>query len=126
NPDLTSKKFISNPFGSGIIYKTGDLVSWREDGTIDFIGRIDNQVKIRGFRVELGEINLCISKFDGIKESFTTVNQINGEKVICTYFVANHTISIANLKNYLKNFLPIYMIPTYFMQLDKFPINANG
>lgn len=126
NPDLTSKKFISNPFGSGIIYKTGDLVSWREDGAIDFIGRIDNQVKIRGFRVELGEINLCISKFDGIKESFTTVNQINGEKVICTYFVANHTISIANLKNYLKNFLPIYMIPTYFMQLDKFPINANG
>ena len=126
NSKLTKEKFISNPFGDGIVYKTGDLVKWRPDGTIDFIGRIDNQVKIRGFRVELGEINLQISKFNGIKDSFTVVNNINGEKFICNYFVSDTQIDISSLKSYLKSRLPIYMIPTYFMQLDKLPINANG
>ncbi len=63
NPTFTAEKFISNPFGDGILYKTGDLVKWLPDGSIDFIGRIDNQVKIRGFRVELNEINLKIQEF---------------------------------------------------------------
>ena len=126
NPDLTSKKFIANPFGEGMVYRTGDLVKWRPDGTIDFIGRIDGQVKIRGYRVELGEINLQISRFDGIKDSFTVVNTINSEKVICNYFVADSEIDISALKAYLKSRLPIYMIPTYFMQLEHLPINANG
>ena len=126
NPELTAEKFISNPFGDGVIYKTGDLVKWRPDGTIDFIGRIDGQVKIRGFRVELGEINLHISRFDGIKDSITVVNTINGEKSICNYFVADTNIDVSNLKAYLQNLLPIYMIPAYFMQLKRLPINANG
>ena len=126
NPDLTAEKFIPNPFGKGIVYKTGDLVKWRPDGTIDFIGRIDGQIKLRGFRVELGEINLQISKFEGIQDSFTVVNEINGEKSICNYFVANKEIDINNLKAYLKSVLPIYMIPSYFMQLKQMPLNANG
>lgn len=126
NPELTDEKFIANPFDTGMIYKTGDLVKWRNDGTIDFLGRIDNQVKIRGFRVELGEINLHISDFSGIKEAVTIVNTIQNEKVICTYFVADHTISIPDLKKHLAQFLPAYMIPTYFMQLKKLPINTNG
>lgn len=126
NPELTAEKFIPNPFADGMIYKTGDLVKWRPDGTIDFIGRIDGQIKLRGFRVELSEINLHISRFDGIKDSVTVVNNINGEKIICNYFVAESKIDISNLKAYLKNILPIYMIPTYFMQLDSLPINANG
>lgn len=126
NPELTSQKFIPNPFGSGMIYKTGDLVKWRKDGTIDFLGRIDHQVKIRGFRVELGEINLHICNFPGINEATTLVNTIQGEKVICTYFVSDRNISINDLKNHLSKFLPNYMIPTYFMRLKKFPINTNG
>ena len=126
NPSLTAEKFVPNSFGSGMIYKTGDLVKWRADGTIDFIGRMDGQVKIRGFRVELGEINLQISKFEGIKDSVTVVNTIRGDKVICNYFSADSKIDISALKAYLKNCLPSYMIPTYFMQLNKLPINANG
>ena len=126
NPTLTSEKFIPNPFGDGMIYKTGDLVKWRKDGTIDFIGRIDGQIKLRGFRIELGEINLQISRFKGIKDSVTVANTINGEKSICSYFVADTKIDITKLKNYLKNILPVYMIPSYFMQLDRLPINANG
>lgn len=126
NPELTKEKFIANPFDKGTIYKTGDLVKWREDGTIDFLGRIDNQVKIRGFRVELGEINLHICDFPGIKEAITVVNTVQNEKVICTYFVADHIVNFADLKKHLNQFLPNYMIPTYFMQLKKFPINTNG
>lgn len=126
NPELTKEKFIPNPFGNGTIYKTGDLVKWREDGTIDFLGRIDNQVKIRGFRVELSEINLHVCDFQGISEATTLVNTIQGEKVICTYFVAEHNININDLKNHLNQFLPNYMMPTYFMKLKKFPINTNG
>ena len=126
NPTLTSEKFIPNPFGQGIVYKTGDLVKWRSDGTIDFIGRMDGQVKIRGFRVELGEINLQISRFKGIKDSVTVVNTIHNEKVICNYFVADSKIDISALKAYLKSRLPVYMIPTYFMQLEHLPINTNG
>ncbi|MCI9039033.1 MAG: amino acid adenylation domain-containing protein [Clostridia bacterium] len=126
NLELTNEKFIPNPFDKGVVYKTGDLVKWRDDGTIDFLGRIDNQVKIRGFRVELGEINLHISRFSGIKGSITTISTIQNEKVICTYFVADNTISVPDLKKHLSQFLPAYMIPTYFMQLKKLPINTNG
>lgn len=126
NATLTNEKFIENPFGDGLIYKTGDLVKWLPDGNIDFIGRIDNQVKIRGFRVELGEINAKLSTFPSMKECVTVVNDIKGEKCICSYIVASKTIDIQELKQYLKKFLPVYMIPTYFMQLEKLPINTNG
>src|SRR5699024_1968700 len=83
-------------------------------------------VKIRGFRVELGEINLQISRFKGIKDSVTVVNTIHDEKVICNYFVADSKIDISALKAYLKSRLPVYMIPTYFMQLEHLPINTKG
>lgn len=126
NEELTRKKFIKNIFGEGILYKTGDLAKWLPDGSIEFLGRIDSQVKIRGFRVELNEINLKIATYPRIKECTTTVNTINNEKVICSYLVSNNKIDIASLKNYLKKYLPNYMIPTYFMQLDKLPINTNG
>ncbi len=126
NDTLTNDKFIKNPFGEGILYKTGDLVKWRSDGSLDFIGRIDSQVKIRGFRVELGEITSKILSFPDMKECFTVVNTIRGEKTICSYIVANKQIDIQELKQYLKKNLPVYMIPSYFMQLEKLPINTNG
>ena len=127
NEEQTNLKFIPNKYGEGILYKTGDLVKWNEDGSIEFIGRIDNQVKIRGFRVELGEITLKIQEFEGIKECFTTVKKLkNNEKVICTYFSAKRKIEINKLKEFLNKSLPNYAIPTYFMQLNSLPINANG
>lgn len=126
NTSLTNEKFIDFPYTKNKVYKTGDLVRWLPGGVLEFLGRIDSQVKIRGFRVELNEINLRVSKYEGIKESVTIVKEINGEKVICCYFVSNNKIALDNLRSYLKTFLPPYMIPTYFMALDKLPINTNG
>lgn len=128
NTELTNEKFIKNPFGNGMIYKTGDLAKWLPDGNISFIGRIDNQVKIRGFRVELNEINNILSNFDNIKECTTVILEIQSEKSICSYFssIDGSSIDKGIIKEYLKEYLPTYMIPSYLCQLDKLPINANG
>ena len=126
NETLTSDKFVNNPFGEGIIYKTGDLVKWLSDGNIEFIGRIDNQVKVRGFRIELNEINKRILEDCFVKESFTTVKTIRNVKYICSYIVVKRDFNLDALKNHLGKYLPSYMIPTYFIELKKLPINANG
>jgi len=126
NETLTNEKFIKNPLGNDIIYKTGDLVKWLPDGTIEFIGRIDNQVKVRGFRIELNEINKRILEDSSIKEAFTTIKTIKNTKYICSYIVTKKDFNLDNLKNYLNQYLPNYMIPTYFVKLKKLPINPNG
>lgn len=126
NPEYTAQKFIQNPFGDGILYKTGDLVKWRNDGSILFLGRVDNQVKVRGFRVELNEINLKIQEFAGIRECITIVKNINNEKVICAYYSSSKEINTNELKEFLRHLLPHYAIPTYFIELEALPINANG
>lgn len=126
NKELTKEKFINNPFGKGKIYKTGDLVKWLPDGNIEFIGRIDNQVKVRGFRIELNEIDSKILSYPNIKYSTTITQEVNNSKVICSYFVSNETIDINDLKMYLQNSLPYFMIPSYIMQLDHFELNING
>lgn len=126
NQAFTDLKFLSSPFNNDFLYKTGDLAKWNFDGSISFIGRIDGQVKIRGFRVELGEINLKILEFPNIKTSFTTIKTINGEKFICSYIVCNQMLNVEDLKHFLMKFLPNYAIPTYFIKLDKLPINTNG
>ena len=126
SPTYTAEKFIANPFGEGILYKTGDLVKWLPDGSIDFIGRIDNQVKIRGFRVELNEITLKIHDFPNIKECITVVKKINNEKVICSYFSSSSKIDVTILRDWLSKCLPHYAVPTYLINLETLPINANG
>ena len=126
NENLTNEKFIDNPFGEGRIYKTGDLVKWLPNGNIEFMGRIDNQVKIRGFRVELSEINNQILENPLIKEAFTTIQTINNVKHICSYIVTKNDFDLEELKLELTNYLPDYMIPSYFVTLKKLPINQNG
>ncbi|MBQ9298122.1 MAG: amino acid adenylation domain-containing protein [Clostridia bacterium] len=126
NEALTNEVFIKNPFADGMLYKTGDLVKISNDGNIHFISRIDNQIKVRGFRIELNEITKCISNYNSIKEVFTTISNVNGENLICTYFSAKEEISIDDLRNYLKTYLPIYMIPACFVQVDNLPLNING
>ena len=120
--DLTKDKFINNPFGEGKIYKTGDLTVLLPDGAVNYIGRIDNQVKLRGFRIELSEIDSKILSFTGIKESITVIH----DKNICSYIVTSSEISIENLRKYLSDNLPAFMVPSFITVLDSLPLNING
>ncbi len=126
NPELTKEKFINNPFGSGTIYKTGDLVKWLPDGNIEFIGRIDNQIKLRGFRIELSEIDNNILTYPNVKQSISIIQNINNNKTICSYIVSDEPVNIINLKKYLSKTLANYMIPTHIITLEKLPLNING
>ncbi len=127
-PELTREKFISYPFKSGeIMYKTGDLARWLPDGNIEFIDRIDSQVKIRGFRIELGEIEQCLLKHEHVQEVIVVAQQeFKGSKYLCAYVVSDHELNRAELKKYLSSNLPEYMIPAYFVQLERLPLNPNG
>ena len=124
--ELTSSQFIPNPFSDGFVYKTGDLVEWSSEGNLNFIGRIDNQVKIRGFRIELSEIDSKILTYPKIKYSITVVHELQEKKYICSYFVSDEKIEVEDLKNYLKNLLPNYMIPHYAIQLEELPLTINA
>ncbi|UCH95501.1 MAG: amino acid adenylation domain-containing protein [Candidatus Aminicenantes bacterium] len=113
------------------IYKTGDLARWLPDGNIEFLGRMDSQVKIRGFRIELGEIENQLIKHEGIKESIVILKEDeNGEKYLCAYIVGlgpvEKTPAVSELKKYLFQELPGYMVPSYFVQIDKIPLTPNG
>jgi amino acid adenylation domain-containing protein len=117
----------------GKIYKTGDLVRWLADGNIEFLGRIDQQVKIRGFRIELGEIERCILKNEKIKEAVVTAleKETGEQSFLCAYLVpqkpdADKDLPVSELREYLLNELPDYMVPAYFIGLEKLPLTANG
>jgi amino acid adenylation domain-containing protein len=127
-PELTVEKFVENPFEIGTkIYKTGDLTKWLPDGNIEFLGRVDNQVKIRGFRIELEEIENTILKHKDIKEAAIVVKENKeNEKYICAYVVCEKEISELNIRGYLKEGLPDYMVPAYFVQLEEMPLTQNG
>ncbi len=128
NHDLTSSKFIPNPLDSNeILYKTGDMAKWLPNGDIEFLGRADFQIKIRGYRIELGEIESHLLKHDNISETTVVVKEDNEKnKYSCVYYVADTKLDSAQLKEYLLKYLPEYMIPSFFIQLDKIPINPNG
>jgi amino acid adenylation domain-containing protein len=126
--DLTNEKFIDNPFRiGGKMYKTGDLARLLPDGNIEFLGRKDFQVKIRGFRIELGEIENALLKSSLLKEVLVIAkdNERN-EKELVAYLIPKKNLAIQELRAYLKENLPDYMMPSYFIELEKFPLNANG
>ncbi|HLP60658.1 MAG TPA: amino acid adenylation domain-containing protein, partial [Candidatus Deferrimicrobium sp.] len=109
-----------------VIYKTGDRARWLDDGNIEFLGRIDGQVKIRGFRIELEEIENCLMKHHEIKEAVVTAGETQtGDKYLCAYLVM-HTCSDFDFKTYLTKTLPAYMVPAYFVKLEKIPLTPNG
>lgn len=127
NPELTEAKFIVAPTINERCYKTGDLVKWKPDGNLQFIERIDNQVKIRGFRIELGEIEHHLLKHPAVKEAVAVVDERDpNHKYICAYIVPDREVSIAELKEYLAKSLPDYMIPTFFLFLERLPLTPNG
>jgi amino acid adenylation domain-containing protein len=104
-------------------YRTGDLVRWTDDDNLEFLGRIDNQVKLRGLRIEMGEIEACASRFEGIGQ---VAAQITNGQYICLYYTADAAVDVNALKQHLANRLAAYMIPTAYMQLDAMPLNTNG
>ena len=125
--NLTREKFVSNPFGEGRIYKTGDLARWRADGNIQYIGRADSQVKINGFRIEIGEIENAILKIPQIRECAVIVREDrSSEKALFAYYASDSEIDAGMIKNTLSSFLPYYMVPYYYMQLDSIPVTVNG
>jgi len=135
-PELTDQKFIPNPFSihQSRLYKTGDLVRYLLDGTIEFLGRIDNQVKIRGFRIELGEIESVLSGHPAVQKSVVVVIEDDlTHKQLVAYIVPIElkTDSLPNeliddLQFYLKQKLPNFMIPSFFVMLDALPLTPNG
>jgi len=130
-PELTAERFKFNrsyrSYEPYILYKTGDLARWLPDGNIEFIGRIDNQVKIRGFRVELAEIEHRLLSVSGVKEAVVLEREeAQDDKYLCAYFVSAGEFEIPEFRDYLAKELPDYMIPSYFMRLDKIPLTPNG
>lgn len=123
---LTNKKFVQCPFlEHERMYLTGDLGKWNDAGEIEFYGRLDDQVKIRGFRIELQEIEVHISKLPYMKEVCVIVKG-DTQKYLCAYFTAKEKLEESLLKETLAKTLPEYMVPAYFMQLDKLPVTVNG
>ena len=135
NADLTHEKFIDNPLattadkdkGYDRLYKTGDIAYWREDGNIQYAGRIDYQVKINGFRIELGEIESAILRFKGIKKAVVIDCLHHQSKMLAAYVEASDKgFNQSELINFLKNCLPSYMIPASIMCLETLPLTHNG
>lgn len=130
-PELTAEKFIPNPYGQegSRLYKTGDLVRYRADGNIDYLGRIDHQVKIRGFRIELGEIETRLLEHPDIKEAVVIVQEVRGgDKRLVAYLVEKLSgiVETETLKAFFKASLPDYMIPGIYVKLETMPLSANG
>jgi amino acid adenylation domain-containing protein len=120
-PDLTEKAFVPNPFGEGRLYKTGDLASYREDGAIEFHGRIDHQVKLHGLRIELGEIEATLRKYPAVRDCVVAVH----EERLVAYIVAA-SASSDDLRQHAQQMLPAYMVPSVVIFLDKLPLTSNG
>ncbi len=129
-PDLTAERFVPNPFGTGRLYKTGDRCAYRPDGALVFLGRLDQQIKLRGFRIELGEIEAVVCQYPAVQEAVVNVwEDALGEQRLVAYVVTAQaeTASLsAELRTFLSERLPQFMIPAAFVGLDALPLNRNG
>jgi len=131
-PELTKEKFIPSPFGSSPderIFKTGDLACYLPNGNIEFLGRIDNQIKIRGFRIEPGEIEAVLNQHPGLRETLVTAREeVPGDKRLVAYIVPNGepAPTIRELRSFLKQKLPNYMVPSAYVLLHSLPLTLNG
>jgi amino acid adenylation domain-containing protein len=124
---------VQCPMTNERLYRTGDLARWLPDGNIEFLGRMDHQVKIRGFRIELGEIESRLLSREEIKETVVLAKEKeDGEKYLCAYIVTGDRddpggdSGTGELREYLNRLLPDYMVPSFFMKLDRMPLTPNG
>jgi amino acid adenylation domain-containing protein len=135
-PDLTTERFIANPFSAqpttaDRLYRTGDLVRYQADGRLEFLGRIDQQIKLRGFRIELGEIETLLIQHPSIKAAVVVVKSTEDGDCLVAYLIPAVTSMATNLdhvalRQFLRQKLPQYMLPTHLVMLDQFPLTPNG
>ncbi|ASS73994.1 hypothetical protein CIG75_02685 [Tumebacillus algifaecis] len=130
-PEKTAEVFIPNhlPGTPGDrLYRSGDLARLLADGTIEYLGRIDNQVKVRGFRIELGEVEEALGLHEQVGEAAViAIASASGDKQLAAYFTSRHDeLTASDLRNHLQKKLPAYMVPSYFVRMDKMPLSPNG
>ncbi len=129
-PTMTTDRFVKDnfsPLAGGRLYRTGDKVRYRTDGTLEFLGRIDNQVKLRGFRIELGEIEAVLNKQSGVESCAVIMREDEpGNKRLAAYFVASENISIEALRSAMQDALPVHMVPAVYVRLPELPLTPNG
>lgn len=127
NDNINKNSFIDNPFDSwGKLYKTGDICAFSENGDLLYFGRKDDQIKIHGFRIELSEIEELFRKLDGVTQAKAIVVNDNDEDKIVLYYTFSKSLNIKLIREYLKENLPYYMIPSYVVPTDNFKCNLNG
>lgn len=131
-PELTAERFLPHPFSSEPgtrLYRTGDLARYRADGTIEHLGRLDFQVKLRGFRIELGEIEAVLAQHPAVRQAVVMAREdVPGDKRLVAYLVASQqpVPTSSELRSFLQKQLPDYMLPSYFVFLEAFPLTPNG
>ncbi|TVX93691.1 non-ribosomal peptide synthetase [Paenibacillus agilis] len=124
---LTAEKFVPDIIHpSSRMYRTGDLAQWMMDGNIRYLGRIDDQVKLRGYRIELGEIQSVLLQFEALKEAVVVLREDGEDRYLCAYYVAAEQVTSEQIKCYLSERLPIYMVPSYCIELDVMPLTTSG
>jgi amino acid adenylation domain-containing protein len=121
--ELTAERFVT--LDGGVFYKTGDLVRYLPDGQLEFVGRADDQVKVRGFRIELGEVEAALGRVPGVRDCAVVAREgEGGEKSLVAYVTG--AVTADELRPYLRERLPEYMVPSQFVLLDELPLTANG
>jgi acyl-coenzyme A synthetase/AMP-(fatty) acid ligase/aryl carrier-like protein len=128
-PELTTERFVKNPFEAGRMYRTGDRAKWLPDGQLQVLGRMDHQIKLRGFRIELGEIETVLMRQSAVAAAALILREDNpGSPRLVAYYVqaAGHSVSPTQLRAALAEELPDYMVPGSWMRLDALPLTPNG
>jgi amino acid adenylation domain-containing protein len=131
-PGLTAERFVPDPFSrepGERLYRTGDHARWLSDGAVQFLGRADAQVKVRGYRVELGEIEAALASHPGVRDAAAALQaDAGGEQKLVGYVVlrSEHQPTTSEMREHLKERLPEYMVPSFFVMLDAFPVTASG